>query len=311
MKAICDGQVEVFLNICDQICFPVSLEKTVWGCHILVFLGLLIDTIEQVIWIPKEKVDKALEMIDKFLSKSNHKATVLEVQHLCGTLNFLCKCVIPGRVFLHCTYNLVSNENLKQHHQVRITQETRQDLMVWQKFLMHPSIFCRPFMDLQTFSSEDIDMYSDASGKIAFRAYCGPLWTAGQWSKYFLEKKKPSIEYLEMYGLMVGVLLWIRLFKNKRICIHCDNKMVKFNVNKNTVGCKNSMMLMRLIVLECMVHNVKLSVEYVKSANNGKANTLSRNQMDRFRTLDKEGKMNKFPEAIPDCIWPPEKIWLD
>ena len=166
-------------------------------------------------------------------------------------------------------------------------------------------------MDLQTFSSEDIDMYSDTSGKIGFGAYCGPLWTAGQWSKYFLEKKKPSIEYLEMYGLTVGVLLWIRLFKNKRICIHCDNEMVKFNVNKNTVGCKNSMMLMRLIVLECTVHNVKLSVEYVKSANNGKADTLSRNQMNRFRTLDKEGKMNKFPEAIPDCIWPSEKIWLD
>ena len=30
-KALCDGQVQVFLDICDSICFPVSLEKTFWG----------------------------------------------------------------------------------------------------------------------------------------------------------------------------------------------------------------------------------------------------------------------------------------
>ena len=32
VEAICDSQVQVFLAICDQIRFPVSLEKTVWGC---------------------------------------------------------------------------------------------------------------------------------------------------------------------------------------------------------------------------------------------------------------------------------------
>ena len=189
-------------------------------------------------------------MIANFLLRENRKATVLETQCLCGTLNFLGKCVIPGRVFLHHTYSLISNEKLKQHHHVHLTQETRQDLMVWQTFLNHPAVFCHPFMDLQTISSVDIDMYSDASGKIGFRAYCGPFWTAGRWSSYFLTKKNPSIEYLEMYSLTVGVLLWIKLFKNKRVCIHCDNETVKFNVNKTTAGCKNSMMLMRLIVLE-------------------------------------------------------------
>ena len=50
-KALCDGQVRVFLDICDYICFPVSLEKTFWGTQLLTFLGLLIDTINQRICI--------------------------------------------------------------------------------------------------------------------------------------------------------------------------------------------------------------------------------------------------------------------
>ena len=31
LKAVCDGQVDVFLQVCKQINFPVSLEKTFWG----------------------------------------------------------------------------------------------------------------------------------------------------------------------------------------------------------------------------------------------------------------------------------------
>ena len=39
------------------------------------------------------------------------------------------------------------------------------------------------------------------------------------------------------------------------------------------------------------MHNVKLSVEYVEFAKSGKAVALSRDQMDRFRTLDKDRKI--------------------
>ena len=42
VKALCDGQVVVFLDICARICFPVSTEKTFWGSQLLTFLGLLI-----------------------------------------------------------------------------------------------------------------------------------------------------------------------------------------------------------------------------------------------------------------------------
>ena len=49
-KALCDGQVRAFLEICERICFPVSLEKTYWDTQLLTFLGLLIDTINQKIY---------------------------------------------------------------------------------------------------------------------------------------------------------------------------------------------------------------------------------------------------------------------
>ena len=96
LKAICDSQVQAFLDICHTIGFPVSLEKTYWGTTCLVFLGLLIDTVKQAVCIPTDKVEKAINLIEFFLNKVNKKVTVLQVQKLCGSLNFLCKCVVPG-----------------------------------------------------------------------------------------------------------------------------------------------------------------------------------------------------------------------
>ena len=59
VRALCDGQIQVFLDICDMINFPVSLDKTFWGNCRMVFLGLLIDTVARMICIPLDKLNKA------------------------------------------------------------------------------------------------------------------------------------------------------------------------------------------------------------------------------------------------------------
>ena len=59
LKLICDNQIKEFLRLCRRINFPVSLDKTFWGCTRIVFLGLLIDTVRQTVCVPEEKVKAA------------------------------------------------------------------------------------------------------------------------------------------------------------------------------------------------------------------------------------------------------------
>ena len=87
LRCYCDGQVKEFLLICKLIGFPVSLQKTFWGTTLLTFLGLLIDTVGRFVSIPADKVARALDLIESLLSRK--KATVKELQRLCGFLNFL------------------------------------------------------------------------------------------------------------------------------------------------------------------------------------------------------------------------------
>ena len=76
----CDGQMQVFLTICNKIRFPVSLEKMYWSCTLLTFLGFLLNSCEQTVSVPADKISKALNLISEFLQSK--KVTVKMLQHL-------------------------------------------------------------------------------------------------------------------------------------------------------------------------------------------------------------------------------------
>ena len=182
LKFLCNSQVKEFLAVCATISFPVSLEKTFWATTKLVFLGLLIDTVNQCVCIPIDKVDKAAQLIESILNKRSKKVTLNQLQKVCGFLNFLGRCVIPGRAFTRRLYVYTSNTMLKPHHHIRVNNEMKEDLTMWLTFLQHPTVFCRPFLDFSKFLvADEIDMFSDASGAIGMGAICGESWMHQVW----------------------------------------------------------------------------------------------------------------------------------
>ena len=309
LKQLCDRQVNIFLEVCKDINFPVAMEKTFWGTTVIVFLGLLLDTEKQLVCLPTDKISKTLELIDWFLGKK--KATVLQFQKLAGILNFICRCIVPGRAFLRRLYLTGSTSNLKQHHHVKITKENKLDLGIWKLFLSQPIAYSRAFIQQDIQTAEILDMYSDASRnfKLGFGAHCGPEWSFGQWDEQICNIKQPSIEYLELFAVLVGVLNWLILFCNRRIVLFCDNEAVVHMINNSTSKCKNCMVLIRHLVLEGLYCNTRVYAKYVRTKENCKADALSRLQWERFSKLAKD--MNPHPTSIPCSIWPMEKIWLD
>ena len=57
----------MFLEICAEINFPISMEKTEWATQIIIFFGMLINTVTQTISVPIERRDKALQQLTKVL----------------------------------------------------------------------------------------------------------------------------------------------------------------------------------------------------------------------------------------------------
>ena len=188
----------------------------------------------------------------------------------------------------------------------------RQDLLVWLTFLQHPTVFNRPFLDFSdVIIADEIDLYSDASGRIGMGALCGPAWMHCLWPEEFIKSNKPSIEYLELFGVTAAVLTWIHLFRNRRVILFCDNKSVVDMINITSTSCKNYMVLIRFIVLKGLIENVRIFAKHVEGVKNSLADSLSRNKIDLFKHLcaKREKLIDLKSTPVHETIWPPLKIW--
>ena len=64
LKALCDQLIQEFLNLCNDLNIPVAVEKTEWGCSMIVFLGILLDGRNLFLSLPLEKQAKALNLLN-------------------------------------------------------------------------------------------------------------------------------------------------------------------------------------------------------------------------------------------------------
>ena len=307
--------MKVFMEVCEAIRFPVSIEKTFWSETKMIFLSLLVDGKSRMVCLPKEKIEKAINLIVEVLNCK--KTTVHRMHQICGFLHFLGRGIVPGRAFTRRLYAISTmklGKQLKPHHHVRLSGENRSDLVMWLYFLYHPTVFVRPFMDISTIlQATTIKFFTDASKnpKLRCGGWCNRDWFFMQWDEQFILDKDPSIAYLELYGLTIGILLWISRFRNRRIILNCDNQATVQMINNSTASCRNYMVLIRLIVLECMIQNVRVFAKFVRSNNNSIADSLLRLQITCFKSLTEHMDMNEWQTDIPGLLYPMGKLWID
>ena len=245
----CNHLVSTFLILCQKINFPVALDKTFWGTLRLVFLGVLLDGESFHLCIPEDKSLRALNLVQMMDNKN--KATVKELQKLTGLLNFLRRVIHPGHTFTRRMYNKYSTpvdnkgRKLKHFHHIKMDSEFKRDCRVWQLFLQSAESRCltRPFIDFEstdyTFNADIIGFYTDASASkvLGFGCYFNKQWTFGQWEQNYIQFYSPSIEYLELFALLVGIFVWKEKLKNGQFVIFCDNESVVQMVNSGVSHC--------------------------------------------------------------------------
>ena len=327
-KMLCDSMIQTFLDTCYTIGVPIAEGKTEWGQTLIVFLGLLLDGHRMLICIPEEKRDKAIYTLNKLLDKK--KATVRVLQTLCGYLNFLNRAIYPGRVFMRRMYSKYASlidkpmrkidrstqletettgqsvskttKILKPYHHIRLDSEFKSDCRIWLKFLTDPElskVVNRPMIDINMVTSSiDISFFTDASANPLFGYGCiyESRWTYGQWEENFIKEDKPSIEFLELYALCAGILMWENQIKDSRVIVHCDNMGVVGMINSMASTCKKCMHLLRILTLNGLLFSRRITAKYIKSADNILSDALSRMNLARFRKFGPH--MNKYPDTI-------------
>ena len=195
-----------------------------------------------------------------------------------------------------------------------LDKDFRRDAEIWLIFLQNLSLhhICRPFTDLNAFEyASELQFFTDAakSQKFGMGAVFGDNWMVARWGDTFIKEQDPSIEYLELFALVAGVLVWSDRLRDSRFIIFCDNQAVLGMVNSMTSKCHQCMKLLCILAVNGIFYNRRILVKYIASKSNILADSLSRMRFDIF-WKHAPPSMNSKLDRLPEEIWPVERIWF-
>lgn len=296
----CASIMAVFQDKMTLLGVPVASEKTEGPTTKICFLGLEIDSEEMVIRIPKSKIDEITQKIQEILPRQ--KCTLKQMQSLIGSLNFACRAVTPGRPFCRRLINAICGLT-KQHHHLRITAGMKKDLTLWLQFFKNfngVSVFHERFW----VSNEDIQLFTDSAGgsDLGFGAYFAGKWSCGAWPQSWVSQGIiEDITVLELFPLLVSLSIWGEELRNKKILFRVDNLAVVHIVNSMTSKSDRVMTILRAFTLQCLHLNIAVRAQHVSSSSNQVADSLSRFQFQKFRSLVPDAE--PLPTPVPNHLW--------
>ena len=130
------------------------------------------------------------------------------------------------------------------------------------------------FLDTQATSPPELQLYTDASGSLGYGGFLAGEWFQGHWLPHHTLSQKWGIS-----------ILWGPCWCGKRIFMWCDNKSVVASINSKHSKSPRVMDLIRAITLQTLKYNFAFTAIHIPGLDNSIADSLSRFQMDRFRTL--------------------------
>ena len=247
--------LQEFLELCGELKVPVAKDKTEWVESVVIFLGILLHGKYHLLVVPEEKSLKALHSIQNLLARRS--ARVKDLEQVTGLLNFLNKAEVPGRAFTRRMYSkFTGNPALKPYHHIRLDGEFKADCKTWEQFLTTTDrSICQPFIDLSIKEMADVlNFYTDAAKgeTLGFGGVFNKHWIVGQWPENFIAEKDPSIEFLELFGVVTAVIAWAQELQNRRIVLFCDNQSVVAMINNSSSKCQKCMILIRILTFHSM-----------------------------------------------------------
>lgn len=281
--------MERFLGIFRTLEIPLSEKKTEGPCTELEYLGITLDSWNMEARLPPEKIDRILSIVNSF--KTRKSCTKRELLSLLGHLNFACRVVLPGRSFIsHLIALSTTVEPL--HFHVHLDSMCRDDLAMWSDFLKRWNGVSF-FIDDNVTEAADMQLFTDAT-LTSFGGFYQNKWFQGDFPDN-ISMENTSMALFELYPIVMACLLWGGTWPRKRILFHCDNQATVDIIRKGRSKVKSIMKLMRTLTFHAACNHYIIHAVHIDGVKNTIADSLSRYQMQRFRTLAPEADLMPTP----------------
>ena len=242
----------------------------------MIFLGVEVNSLTMTLRIPEEKWKEIQELLVSWQEKN--RATLKDVQKLTGSLNFVCKCVKSGWIYLSRILNFL--RTLPKFGSKTIPVSVKKDINWWVEFT--PRFNDVSLITDNWWSSPDEVLSTDSclSGGGAFfnGNYCHwefpPQILHNNW----------DINQLECIMIVMACKMWGHALERKKLVIFCDNQVTVTAVNSSTS--RNTVIQACLRELHCdmALHSFKLKTVYLEGSKYRISDALSRfHKSKRYR----------------------------
>ena len=286
----CQGYLDVMLSTCRSAGFSVQPSKVTTPSESTEFLGIVVDSIQKQLRISGDRLSDLTTEVAAWLGLKS--ATKRRLLSLIGKLAFAARVVRSGRAFLGRLLGAAKQARALHHH-VRLTEETRADLLWWYKCIAsHNGV---SFYDVNWGNSDVIHVYSDASNT-AFGAVCGAEWLQIAYVGKFSSMLSKSINWREFHAALTALATWASSLRGRAVVFHIDNMVVCHILNKLYTPVRELMHFTREWCLLVEHFNISMAVVYIDTHTNIDADDLSR--------LSNESFLNRNPNANRFMTWP-------
>ena len=237
---ICDRNLNIMINTCRKLGFEVNFDKVTKPNPVVEFLGLIIDSNKLEIRVSQERLQETLTELNKF--KHIKSCTKRELLSIIGKLVFISRAVHPGRSFIRRMIES-SKKARYLHHKIRLNSACRDDISWWINFLPQWNGVSL-IRDTDWITSADIHLYTDASNIAVagyFQGYLFVLPFKGQYAYL----KRHSINFRELFAIVVALGTWGRYMERTKVLFHCDNLAIVHAIQNRSSKDINLMHLIR------------------------------------------------------------------
>ncbi len=235
-KKRCQLALDTLLQLLRQLGFAISYNKVVTPTQKLCFLGIDICTVSLTLSLPQQKVIKFMDMLQAF--RTRKRASLRQLQHLAGRLNWAAQVVYGGRSYLRRVLDLMRPLR-EPHHKVLLGSGFQSDIAWWIDYL-------------QLFNSRSLlwdqapvqHVHLDAS------SVAGGYYYNGDWGLTIWEYDSPLIRDLhinekEIFAGVLAARRWAPLWANSVVNFHTDNMTARAAFDKGTVKSESAMIMLR------------------------------------------------------------------
>lgn len=219
--------------------------------------------------LPDDKVHELLVKLQSWLSHKNcHKSELLS---LIGKLNFACRIIPAGHIFL-CRLIDLSTTACLLHHYVTMNCKGRPDIDWWLWFLPgwngHTII-----PDFHWTRTPNLELFSDASGSIGYGIFYAGHWIADPWPP---ERQNRTIQWKELYPIALACLLWGDQWSGRKLFFHCNSQSVVDIWASGSFQDALTMHLVHSIFFSAATNHFAVLVAHIVGTNSTITDSLSR-----------------------------------